>query len=600
MHEVRSADSHGCINFVPPLFNFGARLTRKIAFAFPLLLAACGGSDPIGPGANAGDLTGIQPGEVRVLVPSDIPNGLDIPSAATASEFVVIVGNSESKLDRVASYQVRTSAQSGAPSILGAERVAALLSPGDEGGHRQMAVEKRIRGYERSSLRLARTGATGLPRLSVRHSVAAGAPVPAVGDIIDAKIPLVNSADLCENFVRTRAVVRAVSRRAIIAVDTLGGAGAFTTTQLNEISAEFDNLTFPVDSAYFGNPTDVDANQRIILLFTPQVNLLTPPSGPNASFVAGFFFGGDFFPPTQAGCTQSNEAEIFYLLAPDPDKRFNNTRSTESVRQGTRGTIAHELQHMINAGRRYQNASVDAFEASWLDEALSHLAEDMVGRTRRNFTESQPLTLQQLLPPNDAAAANDFSAFFFQNFARFREYLIDTENFSALGAGADTSLAARGAGWALLRYSADTYRSADIRAFTRKLTAGPDTSLKNFLDAVGVPLDTVIANFLVTNYSDHLGIPNLDPRFSYKSYDMRNIMPRIEAAIRSVPSAAYPLRIQSLGNAESISSKNRSGTGSYYRVTVDANAPPRNVKIVDGGGAAISFPGAHIYVLRVN
>ncbi|MBA3467591.1 MAG: hypothetical protein H0T21_09285 [Gemmatimonadaceae bacterium] len=585
-------------------------MMKKSVSAFFLLLAGCGGgSDPAGPRIDQSDLSTMQAGEVRVLIPSDIPNGLNLPSGPAASEFVVIVGNSEPRLDRVASYQVKADVRSGASVSAAAAAAAqasvpwsALAASPLPAGEAQLRFEKRLRAYERSSLPIARAAVTGIQGLSVRKSASVNAvrALPAVGDTISVKVPSANSSNLCENFIRTRAVVRAVSRRAIIAVDTLGGAGAFSTTELTEISREFDDLTFPTDSAYFGNPTDVDRNQHVILLFTPQVNLLTPPSPREASFVAGFFFGGDFFPPTAAGCRQSNEGEIFYLLAPDPTGKFNNNvRTTASVRQGTRGTIAHEFQHMINAGNRFLNPAVSAFEATWLDEALSHFAEEVVGRAQRRFTETQTLTIQQLVPPNDVAAANDFSAFFYQNLARFRYYLVDTEAFSGLSADADTSIAARGAGWAVLRYSADTYRSADIRGFTRKLAAGPDTSVKNFVAAVGVPLDTVVANFLVTNYADHLGIANLDGKFNYRSYDMRNVMPPIEALI-SKAAAVYPLKVREIGAAQqTIFSRNRSGTGSYYRIAVPANAAPRNVAIVDGGGALISFPGAHVYVLRV-
>ena len=82
----------------------------------------------------------------------------------------------------------------------------------------------------------------------------------------------------------------------------------------------FDNNTFVTDSSYFGNPSDVDGNGRIILLFTGEVNKLTPADSPGG-FVGGFFFAGDYFPktgPVDQSCTESNNGEIVYLLAPDP------------------------------------------------------------------------------------------------------------------------------------------------------------------------------------------------------------------------------------------------------------------------------------------
>jgi hypothetical protein len=64
------------------------------------------------------------------------------------------------------------------------------------------------------------------------------------------------------------------------------------------------------------------------------------------------------------------------------------------VRQNTRGTIAHELQHMINQGRRLLNPAVDSSETIWLNEALSHFAEEIVGRAKRGYSDFQRLSLR--------------------------------------------------------------------------------------------------------------------------------------------------------------------------------------------------------------
>jgi hypothetical protein len=44
---------------------------------------------------------------------------------------------------------------------------------------------------------------------------------------------------------------------------------------------------------------------------------------------------------------------MFYLCAPIRTGEVNNNkRSKETVRRSTQGTVAHELQHLINASRR--------------------------------------------------------------------------------------------------------------------------------------------------------------------------------------------------------------------------------------------------------
>ncbi len=51
--------------------------------------------------------------------------------------------------------------------------------------------------------------------------------------------------------------------------------------------------------------------------------------------------------------------------------------------------------------------------------------------------------------------------------------------------------------------------------------------------------------------------------------------------------------------SDNISTKVKSGSGDYFRLTVAANAGSKTVRILDPSGADVAYPGAHIYVLRV-
>ena len=579
---------------------------------FPLCFAllACGGDGGgiIQPDPNAHDITSLAPGEYRVLTPSDIPDGINLSSVTENREFLIVVGNSSTSGDVEANYLVRgnfapTSSVKAVQQLEMSPQVVAEMAALERMERPQRSLEKRVRGFERKALSF---GGISAPRAgsspSLRPSAQVAA-VPNVGDTIDLKVPLVDGPtnNLCQDFVRTRAVVAAVSDRAILAVDTLDGppAGLFTQTDFNAISTEFDNVTYPTDEAFFGTPTDIDANQRVIILFTGEVNKLTPPGTPEGSgFVGGFFFAGDFFPPTGTpgqSCAQSNQAEIFYLLAPDPTGlKYGNPRTVTSLRQGTRGTIAHELQHMINSGRRYTGGIAEDFESSWLDEALAHMGEEVVGRRVKNFTDFQSLSYQDVFP--NEAGRNDFNAFFFQNLARFRYWMQRPDTSSGISDEAGTNLATRGAGWALLRYSTDNFSNGDARAFLRRLVAGPDTGITNFNLATGVPLDTVVAGWLVSNFADDL--PNFtitNPRTQYRSFNMRSVMSGINGQ-----NGPYPLQTAAVGSGNaSLAGTNRTGSGTYYTLTVAANSGARNVKVLNQAGTALaSFPGAHIYVLR--
>ncbi|HUQ99234.1 MAG TPA: hypothetical protein VM166_07260 [Gemmatimonadaceae bacterium] len=574
----------------------------------------CGGSkDTVGPVRPSSDISSMNVGEVRVFAPADIPNGIQLPATSSGRDYIVIVGNTNSQQDAVANYVVRANRVGGVepaqvssgPSV-GSGLGSVVLGGVDVPRTRQQSLDMKVRSFERSALRLrVPSGGMGLDRFALRKSASvATAPVPAVGDKLNLKIPDASTNDLCNNFIRTQAVVASVSRRAILAVDTLDGPpiALFSQAQLDSITAEYDNITYPTDSSYFGVPTDVDANGHVIILFTGQINKLTPPG--QSSFIGGFFFAGDFFPATgtQPGqfCPQSNNAEIFYLLSPDPTGRFNNIRTTGSVRQGTRGTIAHEFQHMINAGNRFEDPNQCCFESTWLDEALAHLAEEAVGRVQRGFTDLQTLTLADLVPTGNQAANNDFNAFFFQNFARLTYWMQRPDTSSGISAHADQNLSSRGAAWSLVRYSADNYSNSNPRTFARKLAAGPDTGTKNLVVSAKAPLDTLVAGWLVANYADHLGISGLDPKYQFKAYNFRNIMPSVARSVTGSQSAVYPLQVLPIGSGtDNISSTNQTGSGTYYRLNVPSGSGDKTVKVLDPSGSLASFPGAHIYVLRV-
>jgi len=589
---------------------------KRLAPVGLMLAVACGGGDNggTGPVTPPSDISSMAVGDVRVLNPADITNGIDLPAGSGARDYVIVVGNTALAKDAEVSFVVKADKSTGAdfgvsaPSDLGG-RSNILVGQIPLARTRQQAVENRVRNFERRGLGMkSAPGLFGGSRLSVRRSAQAAAmAVPVVGEIINLNIPDANTDNLCENFFQTQAEVASVSTRAILAVDTRDGppAALFTSAQMDSITTEFDNVTYPTAAAYFNNPTDIDGNGRVIILFSGRINELSPP-GTQGGFVGGFFFAGDFFPPTDTpqaqGCASTNRAEIFYLLAPDPTGRWGNVRTTGSVRQGTRGTIAHEFQHMINAGNRFENPNANAFEANWLDEGLAHFSEDAVGRAARGFGDLETLDFAKLVPCNTPCReANDFNAFFFQNLARLTYWMQEPSKFSPVSKMADTSLAVRGAAWAMLRYAADNYSSTAPRALTRALVAGPDTGLKNFTAAVKVPYDTVIAGWLVSMFADHFGISGLNSKYQYASYNFRSVMGPVARSVLGNQTIVYPLTVTPIGTgSDSFSATNRSGTGTYYRLIVAAGAAAKNVKVLDASGTnPATFTGLHVYVLRV-
>ena len=544
------------------------------------------------------------PGDVRVIGSLDSKGCVKISSTTLPSSYVVIAANLNPIPGVVSTFALKSDEGETVPSntlLANPYSLAAQISvaPSEIPGALQSRFEARLRATERRELDFAEGKRAYQERLtSSPLSKAVNVAIPVVGEKTAFRVPAQfdsNGGYLgggCSKFTLVTATVRHISARAIIYLDEAAPAGGFNDTDFQEIGAEFDNLIYPTNVDYFGQPLDRDANSRVVILYTPLVNKLTEPN--QSSFVGGFFFIGDLFPTGNGNgqCQQSNFAEIFYALAPDPSGTFNNIRTVSDVRQGTRGTIAHEVQHMIN-GSEYMRSPTKELESTWLDEGLSHFAEDINGRVLRGMSETGNYTNAQL-----RSNFNDYVGFFFQNFARFRAYLANPPALSPTDSTADESIAVRGAAWALVRYSADHYSpGGDVKAFTRALVVGPDTGVVNLTKRANVPFDTLIAGWLVANVADDAGIPNLATKYTYKTYNMRD-------AVRFATSSSnpqFPLQPSPIsGNGFAVTNVQvRSASGAYYTFARAAGALARSFRFLNNDLiTAASFPGAALIVLR--
>ena len=77
--------------------------------------------------------------------------------------------------------------------------------------------------------------------------------------------------------------------------------------------------------------------------------------------------------------TASNEGEMFYMPVPDPNKTINANYADKAIlASGNLAVLVHEFQHLINAGRRIYVNNASSFEEVWLNEGLSHIAEELL------------------------------------------------------------------------------------------------------------------------------------------------------------------------------------------------------------------------------
>lgn len=535
-------------------------------------------------------------GQATVLAGPAAVSCITIGPATSAMSLLFITANANSTPDDKQTFSVSltnaTASSVSSANALMSSSVSAELRAVAQSLEKRDEVETHIRKSESGIVRAMGRGASApdatASRVGASASVAALA--IALGDTITYRVPNVLADTLCTKYFTVRGVVKALGKKAQIAVD-VNAPVTFTNADYSAIATEFDDLIFKTDTSWFGAPTDINKDGRITILYTPEVNKFTK-RGSN-SYIGGFFWGGDLFtkadyaaakPPIS--CPQTNEQEIFYLLAADPQGVFSDARSTALVRQATRGTIAHEFQHMINQGIRQFNQNADPFEVDWMNEGLSHFAEEAVGRAARGFGDFQSLSFADV-----RADADDYSAYFQQNLARFATYLARPDTSSPISSRADQDLAPRGAAWAFLRYTADQFAPNNARTFFRRLVAGPSSSVTNLVQKAGAPFDQILSGWLVANYADNLGINGLDARYSYTSWNMRD-------AVSGAAGGNYPLRINTPGAPFSTTAQ--SGSGVYFLAQRANGAPAATFRMLDPAGGNVLFAGARVYVVRVN
>jgi Peptidase M30. len=411
---------------------------------------------------------------------------------------------------------------------------------------------------------------------------------PTVGSFVNLNA---NGSDACTNIKTEVGRVAAISNNAIIIADTTNPSGGFTDDEYKSFATTFDTLINPIDVQAFGQPTDIDNNGKIVIFFTKEVNLLTPRGSPGV--IGGFFFERDLFPLSDtndfAGCAGSNLAEMFYVLVPDPNHVYGDARSKQKVLDVTPGTLAHEYQHLINAGRRmYKNLPFDDFEEVWLNEGLSHIAEELLYYHVSGFAPRQNLDPSKIAATQ--TAANNFNKYQGDNSGRFETFLNKPSQTSVYGN--NDSLETRGATWDLLRYLADHRGSSDGDTWSQ-LVNTQLTGQANLAHVFGADYMTQISNWATSVFADDIPGVN-DPRFLEPSWDMRAIYPRL-VDDAGHPLGRYPLQVTPLSDVLPANLSIWTGGAAYLRFSV---APGSQASIDWAAGELPVSPFLQFTVVR--
>jgi hypothetical protein len=359
----------------------------------------------------------------------------------------------------------------------------------------------------------------------------------------------------------------------VIYVDDDAPAEGFTDQDLAGLGARFDQVIHPRVTSSFGSPSDLDDNDRVVILLTPVVNRLTDRD--SESFVGGFFFGRDLNPDL----TGSNGGEVFYALVPDPDGVHGDARTRNQVLGVIPAILAHEFQHMVHFNERVLRLG-GSQDAVWMLEALAQMAEELVARDYQALSDDESVEL--------------FRA---GNRRRAELYLERPDTVSLVASSGSGTLVERGAGFLFLLYLHQQQTDDLLGRLTRQTRTG----------VAGVEAETgrawgpLLSDWLTAIYLgvdpqdfDPPWLAGADEALKYPDFDLRDFF---EFVPPNVPS---PIRVLTGG-----------GQDFHYDTSIAASSsefivlrPPVDGTLTlafggEGGGPLAAGSDAVIRVLRL-
>jgi len=377
--------------------------------------------------------------------------------------------------------------------------------------------------------------------------------------------------------------------------------GAFTDSEYASFGRQFDQDLFPIDVAAFGATSDIDSNGKTFVLFTPIVNRLTLNSGACGSYVAGFFNGADL-----SGSSNGNRAEIFYSSVPgEPAGGATCTPLRQDiVRNSASATFIHELQHMISYNQHVLARNA-ATEDVWLNEGLSHMAEELGGKLyearypcpnlppcpgpgRGSPSQIFPDSAQGFLPPN---------------FGNAYEYFSQPRSYSLTSPTGFGTIEERGVAWLFLRWLADQKGDAKLRELVQTRNVGT----ANIEAVAGEKFRTLYADFLAAVLlDDFVGATSgqISSRHQFSSRNLRAIYARLNLINASQYPTAYPLAVANLGSLNQIGPSSAAVARQMKPGSMDLfqyTAPTANTLLAFGpsSGSFLSTLNAQVTVVRL-
>lgn len=273
--------------------------------------------------------------------------------------------------------------------------------------------------------------------------------------------------DANNNDVLVNATLLAMGENCYVYVDN---NSIVNTTQAQQIVNEWDGRSFPSVVSHFGDPPDVDGDNHIYILLSPELNdgSETSPGG-----TYGYFYSRDQYPKS-VGNPYSNYKDIIYL-----NSAFLVSGTSNDVFEFL-ATLPHEFQHMVHFNYK------GSYDNITFNEGCSMIAEMYAGYGLPNGSE--------------------FAYNVVKNFE------INTKNYSVTEWYSNRT--GYGISFLFMCYINDHYGPDKIKQI---VSGSSNTGMDNIETVLGVSFATLYKNWVIANQLDST---SGDAAFHYSSIDM--------------------------------------------------------------------------------
>ena len=425
---------------------------------------------------------------------------------------------------------------------------------------------------------------------------------PAMARARQADVPAVNDtltlfADFertCAASGRVRAVVRFVGENTVWLDDIENPNGTLTKSEFANLDAFYASHTKAVHDAYLGPLSDVDGNNRVLILMTKEVNRRDGDSG----FLGGWVWSGDLSPSSQ--CPTSNGAEIFFGRVPDPDGAFGHAWSRQQILAYYPSLLTHEIAHIVQFGAwAFESAAL----TTWELEGGATLSEQLVAYRLFGHGSGQELDYTAFETGRDwyGEWAGGMALFFGwdpSDGTGSGRVQYAPEQCSWVGSPAEGNDGpCRGSFRAVydvpsmvLRYAMDRWGGdypGGEQALMRRLTRSPKRGFAALAEVRQWSTEQILADFYLTLWLDLNGYDS----YGMKSWNLYDIWSRFHADAQLQP---YSTSSPAFRGSWSI----RAGSTFYLRWIPNGSRGPTSLKVTSPGGASVP---AHmsVWALRI-